>query len=65
MALKAMNNQERAAAKLLKEKGFEVFYQYQGANRGDYWAKHPKLPFQYHIATKSNQALQDLKNLNL
>jgi hypothetical protein len=60
MALRAMNNKEKANAKMLKGAGFHVFFQYSGV-KGEWWATHPKLICQYHIATMTDEALSDLK----
>ena len=60
---RAMNNQERANAKTLKEKGFYVFW-FQThdphSQCNGYWATHPKLVFQYNINTAFSMALEDL-----
>lgn len=61
MALRAMNNSEKAAAKILKESGFHVFWQDSGPRRGMFWATHPKLIGQYCIVTKSSEAIEDFK----
>jgi len=63
MVLRAMNNTEKQASKILKENGFHVFWEYRGEKNGDYWATHPKLVYQYHIATTADEAIEDLKNL--
>lgn len=60
MAVRAMNNTEKANAKILKQRGFSVFWQYQGHASGNYWATHPKLICQYCIATSADSALRDL-----
>jgi hypothetical protein len=60
MALRAMNNNEKANAKILKQNGFHVFWQYNGPDKGSYWATHSKLICQYCINTKADQALKDL-----
>ena len=57
MALRAMNNTEKANAKILKENGFTVFWQDRGIQNGDYWAIHHKLKAQYHIGTTTNEAI--------
>lgn len=62
MALRAMNNQEKEAAKMLKEKGFTVFWFQSGPHSSGYYAIHPKLIFQYCISTTSNMALEDISN---
>ena len=63
MALRAMNNKEKAAVALLKEKGFHIFWQYRNGERdGDYWATHTKLIGQYHVGTATDEAIQQLKN---
>jgi hypothetical protein len=63
MALRAMNNKEKNAAKMLKEKGFDVFWFESGPNSFGYYALHPKLTFQYCINTCADIALNDLKIL--
>ena len=59
MAIRAMNNTEKANAAILKNLGFTVFYQYSGI-KGDYWATHPKLVYQYHLRTSAINAVNDL-----
>lgn len=61
MALRAMNNTKKAAAKILKESGYNVFWQVGGPRRRTHWATHPKLIGQYCIVTKSSEAMEDLK----
>jgi hypothetical protein len=65
MALRGMSNIEKIAAAELKQKGFSVFWMYQGPKHGDYWATHPKLICQYHVQTTSKKALEDLENIIL
>ena len=57
-----MNNEEKHAAKLLRDAGFLVFWQEYGAGRG-YWATHPRLLSQYDLRTCAQKALNDLKKL--
>ena len=68
MAKRAMNNQERANAKTLKEKGFDVFWfdshnPFSQAN--GYWATHPKLICMYDINTAFSMALEDLSKIQI
>jgi len=61
MPLRAMNNFEKSAAKVLKEAGFFVFWFDSGPHSSGYYATHPKLISQYCIATCSDIALEDIK----
>lgn len=64
MALRDMNNIEKANAKILKSKGFYVFWQYShGERSGAYWATHPKLICQYCIITCASKAINDLERV--
>jgi len=62
MATRAMNNREKQNAAILKQKGFDVFFQYQGT-KGDYWAHNPKLLYQYHVDTCADHAIEDFERL--
>jgi hypothetical protein len=65
MPLRGMNNHEKALAGALRKKGFHVFWQDSGnTGAGDYWATHPQLICQYHVATTGDKALADLETLN-
>ena len=59
-----MNNKEKQASKILKEKGFSIFWEDRGDKDGDFWAMHPKLISQYHVGTSSKKALDDLQRIN-
>jgi len=64
MALRSMNNKEKANAALLKKNGFHVFWQYShNETRGDWWATHHKLICQYHVKTTADLALSDLRSI--
>jgi hypothetical protein len=63
MATRAMNNREKQNAAILKQKGFDVFFQYAGPRGGDYWAHHPKLICQYHVDTCAHLAIRDFDAL--
>lgn len=60
MPARAMNNPEKEAAKLLKERGFCVFWFDGGPNSSGYYAMHPKLIMQYHIGTCTADAIKDI-----
>lgn len=65
MAHRAMNNQEKAAAAILKAYKFDIFYSYTIGNvTGYYWAIHPKLICQYCINTASEKAINDLLKID-
>lgn len=63
MALRAMNNTEKEAAKILKDKGFTVFWFDSYSTAAGYYATHAKLIFQYCILSKAKEALEHLERL--
>jgi len=63
MATRAMNNREKQNAAILKQKGFDVFFQYAGPRGGDYWAHHPKLICQYRFRALCQFALAQMLKL--
>jgi hypothetical protein len=63
MAKRAMNNIEKANAKLLKDKGFNVFWFDGGPSSSGFYAYHVKLVSQYCLNTATNYALRDIEAL--
>jgi len=60
---KAMNNNQSAKAKILRKKGFEIFYAGGGHYGSGWYAFHPKMIYQYCIDTNFDLALSDLDKL--
>lgn len=54
-----MNNTEKANAKILRQKGFEIIHT-ETQHKLTYWAIHTKLICQYCIMTAADIAIQDL-----
>jgi formate hydrogenlyase subunit 6/NADH:ubiquinone oxidoreductase subunit I len=55
-----MNNTEKANAKILRQKGFQIIYT-ETQHKLTYWAIHTKLICQYCIATCGADAIHDLE----
>ena len=56
---RAMNNIEKANAKILRQKGFQIITT-ETKHKLTYWAIHTKLICQYCIYTSADKAIQDL-----
>jgi len=57
---RAMNNIEKANAKILRQKGFEIIHT-ETQHKLTYWAIHHKLISQYCIFTCADDAIHDLE----
>lgn len=57
---RAMNNKEKANAKILRQKGFQIITT-ETQHKLTYWAIHWKLINQYCIATCGDDAIHDLE----
>lgn len=55
-----MNNTEKANAKILRQKGFQIIHT-ETQHKLTYWAIHYKLIGQYCIFTCADKAIQDLE----
>jgi len=56
---RAMNNIEKANAKILRQKGFQIITT-ETQHKLTFWAIHTKLICQYCIMTCSDEAIHDL-----
>ena len=57
---RAMNNTEKANAKILRQKGFEIIHT-ETQHKLTFWAVHLKLISQYCIMTCADDAIHDLE----
>jgi hypothetical protein len=61
---RGMNNSERQTAADLKKLGFTTIWQQEGANKGSFYAQHPKLTCIYHLNTCASLAIEHLSEKN-